>query len=92
MHIHYICECRVRKRVCVCDCAGALAPVREPADQPRHTHAVPDSGPQRGQPVALAAAQGLTYPIPSCPNSGPPPPRKAEVPPEAEVPPVPAGC
>jgi hypothetical protein len=28
--------------VCVreCDCAGALASVREPADQPRHTHAI----------------------------------------------------
>jgi hypothetical protein len=46
MHIHYICECRVRKCVCVCDCAGALFYVREPADQPathtRHPALVAD--------------------------------------------------
>jgi hypothetical protein len=64
---HAGCACRVRRCVCVCDCAGALAPVREPADQPRHTHAVPGSGHQRGEPAVLAAARAwpsLSHPVP----------------------------
>jgi hypothetical protein len=64
-HILDIWECRVRKCVCVCDCAGARAPVREPADQPQRTHALPGSAcgpPHLGFSPLPGTYPNLVYP------------------------------
>jgi hypothetical protein len=53
MHMRYICECRVRKCVCVCGCAGLVPRLCVSPPTNRNTHPTP----------ALAADPDVTCPL-----------------------------